>query len=317
MLAKISGKTFVVTGGAGFIGSNLSGVLVGGGSRVIAYDNLSSGKLKLVESLLNNKNFKFVRGDLLDYNRFSRLCKNERPDAIVHLAANPEVKKGLKDTKLDLMQGVVATYNVLEASRLNDIKGILFPSSSVVYGNATEKPTPETYGPLKPVSLYGASKLAAEGYISAFSSLYGMDSYMYRLANVVGNNLTHGVIWDFITKLKKDKNTLNVLGDGTQKKAYIDVFDCINAMLYIYSKPGSSGSIYNISSDDQISVGSIARMVIERFSRKARIRYGSGKTGWNGDLPNTFISNRKLMDSGFKMRYRKSKDVIEAALSCF
>ncbi|MEM4089042.1 MAG: NAD-dependent epimerase/dehydratase family protein, partial [Candidatus Micrarchaeaceae archaeon] len=179
-----------MTGGAGFIGSNMVEALLKLGANVVAYDNLSSGRYEFLKEFEKYKGFKFIEGDLLNLDKLSVSMKRSNADAVVHLAANPDIRLGIKYTNLDLRQGTIATYNVLEAARKSDVRDILFSSSSVVYGRASIKPTPENYGPLLPISLYGAAKLASEGLITSFSNLFGMRYYIYRFANVVGKNGT-------------------------------------------------------------------------------------------------------------------------------
>ena len=304
---------FLVTGGAGFIGTTLCDSLLSNGAQVVAYDKMSSVGRPAMGGFAGRKGFTLIKGDLLDFNDVNAAFRKYKPSAVVHLAANPDVRKGSVDTKLDLMQGIMLTYNVLEASRVNDVKDIIFPSSSVVYGLADAKPTPETYGPLKPISLYGAAKLASEGYITAFSNLYGFRYLIFRLANIVGKGMTHGVIADLVNKLSKNRSELEVLGDGRQKKSYVDVSDCIDAVLYTLSESDRS-DIYNISTDDQISAGEIARCVVDIVAKGADIRFTGGKGGWPGDIPDSFLSNKKLKALGYKMRYSSSRDVVNKAI---
>ncbi len=308
-MKSLADKNIFLTGGAGFIGSNFSEMLVTAGVNVTVYDNLSFGRYEFIEGLVKNKNFKFVKADVTDTKTLNEEIGKAKPDVMIHFAANPDIRKGIANNRLDLEQGTIATYNLLDASRNNDVKDILFSSSSAVYGDATIKPTPETYGPLKPTSLYAAAKLAAEGLITSFSNLYGFNYYIYRFANVVGKNIAHGVIFDLTTKLRKSMNELEVLGDGKQVKSYIDVVDCINGMTLAYTNsPGRD--IYNISIDDQISVAQIAEIVASRVSPKAKIRYTGTKGGWPGDVTNTFTGNKKLVGLGFKPQYKTSREVV-------
>ena len=204
-------KAFV-TGGAGFIGSHLVENLIYKDYSVTVYDNLSSGKKQFIEKHLKNENFKFIEADLLDLNRLKKEIKGN--DVVFHIAANPFVRLGEQYTDLDLKQGIISTYNVLEAMRLTDIKKIVFSSSGVVYGETTASTISETYGPTMPISFYGAGKLGAEGLISAFCGTFGFQAWIYRFANVVGFRGTHGVIVDFINKLRKNPKELEILGDG-------------------------------------------------------------------------------------------------------
>jgi len=306
---KVRGKRFFVTGGAGFVGSNMLELLTRSGAEAIVYDNLSSGRQEFVDRF-TRKGVAFLKGDLLDRAKLSRAIKSDDVDAVIHLAANPDVAAGIKITDMDLKQGTIATYNVLEAARRNDIKDIIFSSSSVVYGIPTVRPTPEDYGPLLPISLYGASKLASEGLITAFSHLYGMNYYIYRFANVIGNNSTHGVFFDFVKKLRKNPRSLEVLGNGRQRKSYIDVRDCVSAMIYIYEKSRLGENVYNLSTEGQTSVEEIAKMVIGRMAPKARIRYTGGEQGWPGDISNTYLSNKRMLKFGFRPKFERSIDVV-------
>ncbi|MEM4122030.1 MAG: NAD-dependent epimerase/dehydratase family protein [Candidatus Micrarchaeaceae archaeon] len=305
-----------MTGGAGFIGSNMVEALLKLGAEVIVYDNLSSGRYEFLKEFEKYKGFKFIEGDLLNLDKLSISMKRSNADAVVHLAANPDIRLGIKYTNLDLRQGTIATYNVLEAARKSDVRDILFSSSSVVYGRASIKPTPENYGPLLPISLYGAAKLASEGLITSFSNLFGMRYYIYRFANVVGKNGTHGVIIDFVNKLRRNKSMLEVLGDGRQRKSYVDVGDCVNAMLHVYEKSNEKENVYNIASDDRITVREIAEIVAGRVAKGATIVYTGTKEGWPGDVTDTFLSNKKLKSLGFRLKMN-SKQAVQNALELY
>jgi len=220
---------YFITGGAGFIGSHLADRLVRVGE-VTVYDNLSSGSLEFISHHLDQRNFNFIQADLLDFSILKQAIAGH--DMVFHLAANPEVRAGIEATDLDLNTGIIASYNVLEAMRLNRIKKVVFTSSSTVYGDAGTTPVTEDHGPLLPISLYGASKLGSEGLISAFCHLFNMQGWIFRLANVVGSRLTHGVIFDFISKLKQNPGRLEILGDGSQQKPYLHVDDCISGILF-------------------------------------------------------------------------------------
>ena len=223
-----------VTGGAGFIGSHLVDELIKAGNEVIVYDNLSSGKIDFLDSAKSTCNLEFINGDLLDLEKLKGSM--EDIDIVYHLAANPDIRLGTTITDTDLKQGTVATYNVLESMRINGCKNIAFASSSVVYGEAKKMPTPEDYGPLFPISLYGASKLGSEGLISAWVGTFGIKAWIFRFANIIGTRGTHGVIFDFIHKLKKDPSRLEVLGNGLQEKSYMEVIDCSRAMIHVVER---------------------------------------------------------------------------------
>ncbi|MGC8567752.1 MAG: NAD-dependent epimerase/dehydratase family protein [Candidatus Micrarchaeia archaeon] len=307
------GSRVFITGGAGFIGGNMAEELLSRNSEVTVYDNLSLPSINFVNKIGKLKNLKFVKGDLLNKEKLEAAMKEAEPEIVIHLSANADIRKGLQDTSLDLKEGTLATYNVLDAMRQSTPNSILFASSSVVYGKASIKPTPESYGPLKPISLYGAAKLAAEGLISSYESLFGIRGYIFRFANIVGNNQTHGVIVDFINKLKKDKSKLEVLGNGKQKKSYMDVDDCINAMLFIYEKE-KKGITINLATDGQTEVEFIAKEVIRKMNLNAQIVYTGTEQGWPGDLADTWLSNALMKNFGVKLKYPTSNEALTHAI---
>ncbi len=251
-------QTVLVTGGAGFIGSHLIDKLISNGYFIRCVDNFSSGKK---ENVLHHKktNFELIEGDVLD----EKTLQSSMDDCkmVFHLSANPDVRLGEQDTKVHFQENIQATYTVLETMRQCEIKNIVFTSTSTVYGDAKELPTPEDYGPLVPISLYGASKLACEALISSYCHTFGMKSVIYRFANVVGSRSTHGVTYDFVQKLKKKPQELEILGDGCQKKSYLYIDDCIEAMMFGLSKSRKNVEIFNIGSEDWIDVREIADVV--------------------------------------------------------
>ena len=226
---------FYVTGGAGFIGSHLVDELVKIGD-VVVVDNLSLGRKEFIQRHIDSGKVKFHEIDLVDLDKVKETMKG--CDVVFHMAANSDIIEGTKSTKVDFDNGTLATYNVLEAMRLNGAKELVFASTSAIYGEPTVSKVEENYGPLLPISLYGASKLACEGLISAFSDNFGIKSWIFRFANIVGSRGTHGAIFDFIHKLKKNNSELEVLGDGTQEKSYLHVLDCVNGMIYGWQNSG-------------------------------------------------------------------------------
>jgi UDP-glucose 4-epimerase len=225
-------------------------------------------------------------------------------DIVFHLAANPDIRLGTEVTDTDLKQGTITTYNVLEAMRVSGTKKIAFASSSVVYGEASVMPTPEDYGPLFPISLYGASKLASEGLISAWVGTFDMQAWIFRFANVVGNRGTHGVIFDFVHKLKNDPTRLEVLGDGNQAKSYIEVRDCVRSMYHLVSTTDDALNYYNLGSGDVCSVRRIAEIVVEESGLPAvSIEYTGGSRGWAGDVPKASLAVERLNATGFESAY--------------
>jgi UDP-glucose 4-epimerase len=303
-------KAFI-TGGAGFIGSHLVDTLLKNNYSVTVYDNLSSGDKSFIQHHLKQKEFTFIHADLLNLKRVTKELQGH--DVVFHLAANPHVRLGETQTDLDLNQGIVATYNLLEAMRQNDIKKILFSSSSVVYGETTEPSLPETYGPTLPISLYGAGKLGAEGLISAFCGTFDFQTWIYRFANVVGARGTHGVIVDFIKKLRKNPHELEILGDGKQCKPYLYVSDCVDGILFGYTHSNQKMNLFNLSCDTTTTVTRIAEMVTEEMGlTNVSFKYTGGVRGWKGDVPRFQLDAEKMKKLGWKATLTSDETVRKA-----
>ena len=296
--------SILVTGGAGFIGSNLVNRLVSENEVVHVLDNLSSGSMESLERVKRSPMFHFHKADLLQK---ESIVIPDDCKTIYHLAANPEVRVGFTNPEVHFSQNIVATFNLLEAARRNDVETLLFTSTSTVYGDARVIPTPEDYAPLEPISTYGASKLACESIMSSYAHTYGIRAIIYRLANIIGSDSTHGVIFDLVTKLLKDPGRLEVLGDGRQNKSYLHISDCISAI--IAGRKGSDGivNVYNVGSQDQVEVRDIAGTVIgamEMAGVKVEFTGGvdSGR-GWKGDVKNMLLDVRRIMSLGWNPRY--------------
>jgi UDP-glucose 4-epimerase len=286
-----------VTGGAGFIGSHLVDRLIEAGHAVTVFDNLSSGRAEFLKH--HTKNLTFVQSDLLDLPSVIASLSNH--DVVFHLAANPDARLGIEHTDLDLNQETIATYNVLEAMRKNGVKKIVFSSSGTIYGETPVIPLAEDYGPVLPISLYGAGKVASEGLISAFCHTFGMQGWIFRFANVIGDRGTHGVIFDFIHKLKKNPHELEVLGDGTQEKPYIHVQECIDGILFGSEHSHDKVNVFNLGCDSSTDVTTIAGMVIAAMKLKdVKIRYTGGDRGWPGDVPQVRFNCDKINALGWR-----------------
>jgi UDP-glucose 4-epimerase len=295
-----------VTGGAGFIGSHLVDRLIEKGYSVTVFDNLSSGRAEFLKH--HTRNIKFVQSDLLDLQSVLASMKNH--DAVFHLAANPDARLGIEHTDLDLKQETIATYNVLEAMRRQAVKKIVFSSSGTIYGETPVIPLTEDYGPVLPISLYGAGKVASEGLISAFCYTFGMQGWIYRFANVIGDRGTHGVIFDFIHKLRKNPHELEVLGDGTQEKPYIHVQECIDGILFGLDHSHDKVNVFNLGCDSSTDVTTIAHMVIDAMGLSdVKIRYTGGDRGWPGDVPQVRFNCNKINSLGWKARHTSDEAV--------
>ena len=226
-----------------------------------------------------------------------------------HLAANPDIRLGTEEPSLDLEHGTVGTFHVLEAARKAEVPFVAFSSSSVVYGLPDKFPTPEEYGPLDPQSLYGASKLASEALLGAYAHTYGLSTTIYRFANIIGPTMTHGVIFDFFEKLRKDPARLEVLGDGRQSKSWLRTEDCVLGMLVAAQKGTGPVDVYNLGTEDQVSVKEIAEMVVASRGAHARIEYTGGSRGWAGDIPVQLLDTTRIRGLGWAPRWNSHQAV--------
>jgi UDP-glucose 4-epimerase len=290
---------FFVVGGAGFIGSHLVERLVVRG-HVTVFDNLSVGRRAFIEAPLATGRCELVVGDMLDLPALEAALAGH--DVVVHLAANPEARWGLDNPRLDLEQGTIATWNVLEAMRRTHASTLVFASSGTVYGD-TAAPCKEGDLGALPISLYGASKLAGEALVSAYCECFALRAYLFRFGNVVGPRGTHGAALDFLKKLEAtDGEELEVLGDGAQAKPYVFVSDCIEAMLFAFDRAGERLNVFNIAPADYTSVRRIAELCVAASPYPhARIRYTGGARGWPGDVPQSRIDASKLRALGFAL----------------
>ncbi len=312
MILNKNMKNIFITGGAGFIGSHIVDVLVAENKNVTIFDNLSSGKKEFVKESMNKKNCTFIKGDLLNPKDLTALPKNT--DTVFHLAANPDISKGIKDPTLDFNQTIVATFNLLQEMKTKKIKNLVYFSGSGVYGDKGKIFLSEDHGPLLPVSMYGASKLSAEALIAAFSNLFGIKTWIFRPANIIGDRATHGVIFDFIAKLKNDPKKLLILGDGMQSKSYMYITDVLDAIFLAIEKTHDTYNLYNIASTTYITVNEIATLVIKNMKlTNTKIHHTKGALGWPGDVPIIRINNEKLYKLGWKEKYT-SKMAVQQTL---
>lgn len=299
-------KNFAITGGAGYIGSNLAKILVKKGHSVTIFDVVPKNKAKRLYPIIHEIKYKSL--DIKNLKLLKRKLKNF--DVVAHFAASADIALGQSRTDIDLKEGTIATYNVLEAMRENKISKIIFPSSSTIYGDFTKIPTPEDTGLLFPTSLYGASKLASEGLISAFSYLFNFKSWIFRFGNVVGKDMTRGVIKDFIIKLNKNPSKLQVLGNGNQKKDFIYIDDCINGILFSLRKSNDTVNVFNLGTGMTTSVKKIARWIINEMNIKnVKITFTVGKSGWPGDAPIVHYNINKIRKLGWKPRLNSDEAV--------
>ncbi len=302
----------LVTGGAGFIGSYLVDRLMARGDRVVVLDDLSSGRLENIRGWIGNPNFKFVYGSLLNHKDVK--ASLDGCGSVFHLAANSEVRFSSEKPESQYRRNIEATYNLLEAIRkAGNIGTLIFTSSSTVYGDALEIPTPENYAPLEPISVYGATKLACEALIMAYAHTYGFKAIIYRLANIIGPRSQRGVIYDFFQKLRRNPEELEILGDGTQRKSYLHVDDCVEAMLLGSEKTERNVEIFNVGSEDQVDVKTIAEIVVEEMNlKKVRFKFTGGVEGgrgWRGDVKNMLLDVSKLKALGWRPKWKSAEAV--------
>lgn len=288
---------FLVTGGAGFIGSNLADALLAGGHRVTVYDDLSTGSLRNLKEARKAPGFRFVRGGLADRGRLRAAAAG--CEAVFHLAANADVRFGLKTPSKDLDVNTVGTFSVLEAMRAARVKNILFSSTGSVYGEPAVFPTPETAPFPRQTSLYGASKLAGEGLVSAYCEGFGFRAWVFRFVSILGERYSHGHVYDFCLQLRRDPSVLRVLGDGTQRKSYLYIGDCVAAVLRAYARAQDRFNVLNLGTDEVVSVRQSVARITRRLGLSPRVVYSGGKRGWVGDSPFILLDCAKMRRLGW------------------
>jgi UDP-glucose 4-epimerase len=287
-----------VTGAAGFIGSNLVDRLLAAGKRVVGWDNFSTGQELFLDPARKNSHFSLVRGDLLDSAALTRAMKG--CDFVFHLAANADVRFGTQHPFRDLEQNTIATSNVLEAMRANDIKRIGFSSTGSIYGEPSVFPTPEDAPFPVQTSLYGASKLAAEGLIEAYCTGFGFQGYIFRFVSILGERYTHGHVFDFYKKLLTNPRRIEVLGNGMQRKSYLYVQDCIDAILAVVERSREAVNIFNLGTDEYCTVNDSLGWICAHLGVNPERCYTGGERGWIGDSPFIFLDTEKVRRLGWQ-----------------
>ena len=290
-------KAFV-SGGAGFIGSNLVDRLLDLGHDVTVYDNLSTGLLQFLEYARDFDRFRLVKGDLLDEDSLAEAITGH--EFVFHLAANADVRFGTEHPRRDLEQNTIVTYNILEAMRNHGIRKIAFASTGSVYGEATVIPTPEVAPFPIQTSLYAASKLAGEGMIAAYCEGFGFQSWIFRFVSILGERYTHGHVFDFYRELKQNPSRLEVLGNGKQRKSYLYIQDCIDAILLALEKSNESVNVLNLGVDGYCEVNDSIGWICEELGVSPKLEYTGGDRGWIGDNPFIFLDTSKIRDLGWK-----------------
>lgn len=298
----------LVTGGGGFIGSNLVDRLLALGHQVTAYDNFSTGQRKFLAEAGRLAGFRLVEGDLLDAAALDGAMRGN--DFVFHMAANADVRFGTEHPSRDLQQNTIATFNVLEAMRSHGVRRIAFPSTGSVYGEAKVFPTPEDAAFPVQTSLYGASKLACEGLIAAYCEGFGFQSWIFRFVSILGERYTHGHIFDFYRRLSDDPTRLHILGDGRQRKSYLHVQDCIDAMLLAIEKADGKVNLFNLGVPDYVEVNDSVRWITAHLGLDPALSYAGGDRGWIGDNPFIFLDVSRIMALGWQPRLTIEQGII-------
>jgi UDP-glucose 4-epimerase len=295
-------KSFV-TGAAGFIGSHLTERLLADGDEVVGWDNFSTGRQKFVEPASSNARFRLIPGDMLDLKKLTEVMAG--CERVFHLAANADVRFGLDHPSKDLQQNTIATFNVLEAMRSNRVRTIVFSSTGSVYGEADVIPTPENAPFPMQTSLYGASKLAGEGLIEAYCEGFGLEGYIFRFVSILGERYTHGHVFDFYRQLLEHPDRLTVLGDGTQRKSYLYIQDCLSAILHVMNlgtarEVKHRSQVYNLGSPEYCCVTESIGWICEHLGLKPKLEFTGGGRGWVGDNPFIFLDTAKIQETGWR-----------------
>jgi UDP-glucose 4-epimerase len=291
-------QTVFVTGAAGFIGSNLVDRLLAEGHAVVGWDNLSTGQRDFLTPAQSNGKFRFVEGDNLDDAALTKAMAG--CDFVFHLAANADVRFGLEHPRRDLEQNTIATFNVLEAMRANGIRRVAFSSTGSIYGEAEVIPTPETAPFPVQTSLYGASKLAGEGLLSAYATGYGFQVFIFRFVSILGERYTHGHVFDFYRKLLANPAEIEVLGNGKQRKSYLYIQDCLSAMLTVIGASTDAVNVYNLGADEYCNVDDSLGWITGHLGLSPKRNYTGGERGWVGDSPFIFLDTQKVRALGWK-----------------
>jgi UDP-glucose 4-epimerase len=287
----------VVTGGCGFIASHVVDRLASQGHQVTVIDNLSTGYIENIQHHLDGKKVELLRFDLGDIKNVTKALKGV--DAVFHLAANADIRRGLEDTFRDIDRNLLVTYNILEAMRKNDVKKIIFSSTAAVYGEPEVFPTPESYHPCQ-TSFYGASKMGCEAFIEAFCEAYGFKSWLYRFVSIVGERHPHGVTYDFVKKLKANPAKLEILGDGSQRKSYLYIGDCIDGFFLGFEKSDKKVNLFNIGHTEYVGVKKVADIITSEMGLKnVKYDFTGGSRGWVGDSPFVHLDVSKLKSLGW------------------
>jgi UDP-glucose 4-epimerase len=304
---KFIKNTAFITGGAGFIGSNIVDRLLSLGHRIVVYDNFSTGQINFLNNANKNKNLTIIKGDLLDQKLLDKSIAD--CNIVYHMAANADIRGGLVKPNYDIEQNTIATFNLLESMRKNSLKRIIFASSAAALGEPSEFPTPESCPTPVQTSLYGASKMACEGLISSYCEGYGFEGYVYRFVSLLGSRYPHGHVFDFVKQLKENPSKLRILGDGTQRKSYMHISDCIDAIFLTAEEKRTARNtkhnfdVYHLGFPSYISLMDSISFISDQMNLSPKLDFSGGDRGWVGDNPFVFLDIDKAQRQGWTPKY--------------
>ena len=309
---NLKNKKILVFGGAGFIGSHLTERLIQEGASVTVYDNLKTGRTANLAKVWQNPDFRFIQADVSDRKKVDETVPGQ--EIIFHFCDDSDIRTAAEHPDTFIEQNIMGLFYVLEAMRRNGVRTILFPSSTTVFGELANPPAREADGPMKPLNIYGGAKLASEGLISAWAHTYDFCALVFRFVGIIGGRMDHGVIHDFVRKLQKDSTQLEILGDGTQKRSFVLVDDCVEAMLFALARATDSYRLVHIGNVDEISINQTADIILDVMNlANVRRNHTGGKVGWKGDVTSNFIATETLTAWGWKPRRTSREAVLEAA----
>jgi UDP-glucose 4-epimerase len=309
---NLKNKKVLVFGGAGFIGSHLTERLIAGGASVTVFDNLKTGRTANLAKVWRHPGFRFIEADVSNRRKVDETVPGH--EIIFHFCDDSDIRSAAEHPDTFVEQNIMGLFYVLEATRRNGIRVISFPSSTTVFGELANPPASESHGPMMPLNIYGGAKLAAEGLISAWAHTYDFQAVVFRFVGIIGGRMDHGVVHDFVRKLQKDPAQLEILGDGTQRRSFVLVDDCIEAMLFALAKTAKNYNLVHIGNVDQISINETAETIFEVMKLKSVKRnFTGGKVGWKGDVTSNFIATETLTALNWKPRRSSREAVFEAA----
>jgi UDP-glucose 4-epimerase len=312
MAVNLKNKKVLVFGGAGFIGSHLCEQLIQKGASVTVFDNLQTGRTSNLAKILKHPRFRFIEAEVRDRKKVNKAVPGH--DIIFHFCDDSDIRSAAEHPDSYVEQNIMGLFYVLEAMRKNGIRTILFPSSTTVFGELANPPASESHGPMVPLNLYGGAKLAAEGLISGWAHTYDFQAVVFRFVGIIGGRMDHGVVHDFVRKLQKDPSQLQILGDGSQKRSFVLVDDCVEAMLLAMAKTRKNYSLVHIGNVDDISIKNTAGVITDVMKLKGvKFSFTGGKVGWKGDVTSNFIRTETLTALGWKPRHSSREAVHEAA----